>query len=255
MLTARGRIPAAAAMTATIATGAVAVWLSACSAAGAHQGTPPTARPASADATPSRPRVASCRMRRPDFLSPSDLSGFTQFVVFPDEALPVHSEPRHPLPFERDYVCGSFYGFITDIALSGSYRRENNAHARQLGYPIKKFPYVPLTGSIVSQQPHRVLEVYEGIYQFRTVTAASAFFRLGANEYPSGRLHPGGVPRGSVVSRQVLGQNPRADESQFYVQAQISNFVLTASIQGGRSLSWSDAEPYWQAIARRAPHT
>jgi hypothetical protein len=61
----------------------------------------------------------------------------------------------------QNYVCGEFGDFIANIALSG--------------YAPGKFPTGDLPGQLVRQNPHRVLEIIETLYQFRSATVAAQF--------------------------------------------------------------------------------
>ena len=227
--------------------------LSACSAsapAGRPALTPTSSSPAAAVAA----RGAGCQVQRGDILSASDMPGYTQFVGYPRMALPVKSRVGFPLWFERDYLCGELYGFITNVALTGPYRQENNARALQLHYPIQKYPYVPLTGSIVAGLPHNVFEVYEAVYQFSTSKAAVAFLQVTSQ----GSLLPRtltihGLPRGTIVVQHSLGMQPNVDESAIFLGIHIGDYAITVSFQGGRSLAWNDVQPYWHALAAILP--
>jgi hypothetical protein len=233
----------------------LAAVLSACSAPGtaARTAGPGQALPSATAASPAG-NAAGCQVRRGDIVSASDMPGYTQFVGYPNMALPVKSRIGFPLWFQRDYLCGELYGFITNVALTGPYRQQNNARARQLHYPIQKYPYVPLTGSIVSGLPHNVLEVYEAVYQFSAAKAATAFLQLTSQ----GSLLPrtltiAGLPHGTIVIQHSLGLQPNVDESAIFVGVHIGDYAITVSFQGGRSLDWADVQPYWHALAAVLP--
>jgi hypothetical protein len=185
------------------------------------------------------------------------LRGFTELVAMPDAALPVHWSGRHPLPFAGRYQCGQFRGFVTGLAMAGRYRRQNDQRARRLGYTLGKWPLVPLTGAIVAQRKHQVLEIYEGAYQFSSASAAAAFLRAesGGGQVPilageALRLqpHPLAVTPapGAVVTERLLGPHAAADERAIYVGLRTGGLALTLSFQGGQALSWRDVSPYWQ---------
>ncbi len=87
--------------------------------------------------------------------------------------------PGHPNIFQMQYVCGEFYGFIANIALTGVYRQENNERARKLGYTPGKWPLTPLTGQIVEQNKHRALEIYTTLFQFKSTQAVAQYVAMG----------------------------------------------------------------------------
>lgn len=236
----------------------LAAGLSACSASApaARSAGPARAAASAPAANPAGAAAggAGCQVQRRDILSALELPGYSQFVGYPRMALPVKSRVGFPLWFQHDYLCGELYGFITNVALTGRYRQENNARARQLHYPIQKYPYVPLTGSIVTGLPHRVLEVYEAVYQFSLPTAAAAFLQLTSQ----GSLLPHpltirGLPRGTIVIQHSLGLQPNVDESAIFLGIQRGDYAITVSFQGGRSLAWDDVQPYWHALAAILP--
>jgi len=76
-------------------------------------------------------------------------------------------------------VCGEFNGFIANIALTGIYRQENNEQARKLGYAPGTWPITPLSGQIIQQNPHRVLEIYVTLFQFKSAPVAAQYVAVG----------------------------------------------------------------------------
>jgi hypothetical protein len=48
-------------------------------------------------------------------------------------------------------VYGEFNGFITNIALSGVCRLENNEQAKKLGYAPGQWPITPLKRQVIKQ--------------------------------------------------------------------------------------------------------
>jgi hypothetical protein len=185
------------------------------------------------------------------------LPGFAELVTMPDAALPVHWSGRHPLPFAGRYLCGQFHGFVTGLAMTGKYRRQDDERARRLGYTLGKWPLVPLTGAIVAQRKHQVLEIYEGAYQFSSASAAAAFLRAqsGGSQVPvlageALRLQPHSLAvtpaPGAVVTERPLGPHAATDERAIYVGLRTGGLALTLSFQGGQALSWRDVSPYWQ---------
>lgn len=196
------------------------------------------------------------------FPSTTRLPGYTLMVNFRQAVLPIQSLPGHPLPFENRYACGQFRGFIISLALSGSYRQQDNARARALGYTIGKWPLVPLTGAIVRQQAHRVLEIYEGIYEFSSPAAAAAFLRAesggaqahiiaGLGRSMEAHRLPVSMAPGVQVTERLLGPLPAIDERAIYVGLRMSSYAITLSFQGGQSLGWRDVIPYWNTVWSR----
>jgi hypothetical protein len=215
-------------------------------------------------AAPARQHVAAsaparCEVRSNDFTVA--LQGFTKFLTLGKTTLPIQSRAGHPLLFQKQYICGEFTGLITNLALSGKYRKENNARARQLGYTLGKWPLVPLTGSIVRQQRHHILEIYEGIYQFTSGWPSAAFLKAeGSTETGivgglAQSLEPRNLPvhpaPGAVVTERSLGPQKASDERAIYVGLRINSFAVTLSFQGGRSLGWNDVISYWNAAKSR----
>jgi hypothetical protein len=191
----------------------------------------------------------TCLLRRNALLGP-DVPGFAAFVAFPDVSLPVRSVTTHPLWFQRDYVCGRYYGFVITAALKGRYRQQNNATAKAVHYPIGKWPYVPLTGNIVAQLRHRVLEIYEGVYQFRSVAAARAYLMVVRGGTPATPV-TASMPGSFEATSSVLGPDRGTDEHVIRVSGRMGAVDVTASLQGGQSLTWRDVGPYWQQAWNR----
>lgn len=189
--------------------------------------------------------TSSCSIKQTDLIEPSDMAGFAESVETPHAQLPVRSMPNHPLWYQVRYVCGSFYGFVTDQAMSGPYRAENNASAQALNYRITKWPYVPLTGSIVSQLPHKVFEVYEAVYQFKDIRSAQGYVSTasGTQVKPDTSVHLS-VPKFSVFTT-VLGPSASTNERQIRIVGRRGDIDTVLFIQGGEKLSWTDARQYW----------
>jgi hypothetical protein len=169
--------------------------------------------------------------------------------------LPVHylhfrfAEPR----LVRDYVCGEFYGFITNAALTGKYRQQNTTYFEHYGYRPGKWPYVPLRGQIVTNLGHQVLEVYESLYQFSTPWAANVFLsHTGSSAYPEHKI-PVRLAPGAVVTATLLGPDPATSEHAIHIAVPDGNYAIELLIQGGRSLDWADAQGYWKKLAALIP--
>lgn len=139
-------------------------------------------------------KLAQCLTRGSLLLGPRDIIG--TFVTIHDQL--VTAPPfkggirggKGPI-FQREYMLGRVNDMITTLALHGKYRANENAEAKALNYPIMKWPYVPLWGLIVRDNPHKVLEVGEQDYVFQTPAAAAAWVASGefsgTQETPDGR--------------------------------------------------------------------
>jgi hypothetical protein len=228
----------------------------ACQAGPAAKPTAGASSPSSSSTGPAAVASAGCGAERRFLPAQSELPGFTQYVQFARMQVPGTSAPGHLAVFQKQYVCGEFYGFVTNAALTGIYRQENNEQARQLGYPIEKWPYTPLSGQIVERNEHRVLEIYAGLFQFKSAQAVAQFVDVGkpiqvlaglAQRQDDHQLSVSPLP-GSLVTEQYEGTDPSSDELGISVRAPIEDYVLTLSIQGGTDLDWSDVQPYWTTI-------
>lgn len=99
-----------------------------------------------------------------ELMAPRAFPAMVQLLPDHQVGLPGHWNVTGPVPeVEKEFECGAFEGYIVRNALHGKYRRENNAFARRMNYPIRKWPYVPLRGEIVQDEPTSVLEIYEGL--------------------------------------------------------------------------------------------
>jgi hypothetical protein len=234
-----------------IAGTAIAVLISACTGGAARL--PVAAARSSGIAAQAAVGSAQCRVTRSDLLTPAQVPGFTQFVAAPRSQLPVHGPPFGGAPsFVRDYVCGEFYGFITDRALTGIYRQQNTALFRRYGYQPGKWPYVPLRGQIVADLSHQVLEIYESLYQFTAAAAVRTWLPVTENSspYPMHRLALTLAP-GAVVIALLMGPDPATDEHAIYIAIPDGDYAVELLIQGGRSLTWADVRTYWERLAPR----
>jgi hypothetical protein len=197
---------------------------------------------------------SGCGAERRFLPTRTDFPGFTQYVENVKMPWPASSLPGHPGTLELQYVCGEFDGFVASIALTGVYRLENNERAKQFGYPIGKWPYTPLSGQIVQQNQHRVLEIYASLFQFKSTQAAEQFvgsgkpFRSIAPAQVDDRQLPVSPLPGSVVTTEYVGADIPSDESLITIRAPIADYAVTLDLQGGTDLDWSDVLPYWIKI-------
>ncbi len=211
--------------------------------------------PARAPTGPSRAGAQSrCGVARRFLPTQTDLPGFTQYVLYPTMPWPGTSLPDHPGSLQLHYVCGEFNGFIASIALTGVYRQENNERAKQFGYPLEKWPYTPLSGQIVQQHKHGVLEIYTTVFQFKSKQAAEQFVGTGQpfHSIAPAQVHDRQLPvsplPGSVVTTEYAGADIPSDESLITIRAPLGDYAVTLDLQGGTDLDWSDALPYWAKI-------
>jgi hypothetical protein len=190
--------------------------------------------------------AAQCPLPARAFLQPADVPRLAEFLLYPRVSqLPIHTLAFRPLWFVRKYSCGRYYGFIARIALKGRFRAENNADARAVGYPIKKWPYVPLTGAIITALPHGVFEIYEGAYRFTSPSAAAAYVKVVRGDFAS-HIAVAALPAGFAAATQVLGTDRRISERQIAVIGRLGNLAVTVWLQGGEKLTWNDVAGYWQ---------
>ncbi len=245
--------PRTRAVRAVRAAAVCAVVAAACASCGARSLAPPsgTGQPAAAG------HRARCVLSMSTLPAPAAFPGFTEYTTLPDMRFPAQpGRDSPPSPLEREYVCGDVAGFLTNISLTGKYRQQNNARAEGLGYAIGKWPYTPLSGSIVGQQRRRVLEIYVSVFQFTSARAAMSYA-----DPPAGPAMTGGLgyrlrPRplhdlslpGAVAFAQPLGTKPAEDEVDITVRLPLKDFVLVLGLRGGESFDWADAAPYWNRI-------
>jgi hypothetical protein len=205
---------------------------------------------------PTTATQAICGAARRFLPTQSELSGFTQYVQYPTMEWPGSSAAGHPNVFQLQYVCGEFNGFIANIALSGVYRQENNEQARKLGYAPGKWPITPLSGQIIKQNPHRVLEIYVTLFQFKSANVAVQYVATGkpikvlaglALQYHNREIPVEPLP-GALVTTEYEGADIPTDESQITIRAPMGTYVITLDLQGGTDLDWSDVLPYWIKI-------
>jgi hypothetical protein len=135
------------------------------------------------------------------------------------------------------------------MSLKGRFRAENNASAGAAGYPIGKWPYVPLTGAIITALPHTVLEIYEGAYRFASPSAA-AYVRAVRGDFAR-QIPVAGLPAEFVAATELLGTDRRTSERQIGVIGRLGNVVITVWLQGGEKLTWSDVAGYWNVAWAR----
>jgi hypothetical protein len=210
------------------------------SAAKAPAGTPTAATQAIGGPTAAAQR--QCGAERSFQPTQSELPGFTQDAESLDMPWPFHAAAAFPDRIWQNYVCGEFGDFIANIALSG--------------YAPGKFPTGGLPGQLVRQNPHRVLEIIETLYQFRSATVAAQFVAeqkplkvlAGLALAQDDRELPVSPLPGSIVSTFYMDADIPTDESQITVVAPLGTWVVQLYVHGGTKLDWNDVQPYWTTI-------
>jgi hypothetical protein len=165
--------------------------------------------PAKAPTGSSRAAAQSgCGAERRFLPTQTDLPGFTQYVQYPTMQWPGTSLPGHPGSLQLLYVCGEFDGFVATIALTGVYRQENNERARKFGYTPGKWPFTPLTGQIVQQNEHRVLEIYTTLFQFKSRNYAVTLDLQGGADLDWSDAVPYWIKINSLLQPLESGRSP-----------------------------------------------
>lgn len=209
--------------------------------AGSVAKAPDSTRTAAAQETgaPTAATPPRCGAERRFLPAQSQLPGFTQYVQYPHMLWPGTSLAGHPNSFQVQYVCGEFYGFIANIALSG--------------YAPGKWPLTPLTGSIVRQNKHGVLEIYATLFEFKSAHVAAQYIDAQkpvkvlaglALQYDDRQIPVNPRP-GSLVTTEYEGADVSSDESQITIRVPIGDYVVILDLQGGTDLDWNDVLPYW----------
>lgn len=104
--------------------------------------------------------TSNCAVSTAAFPAGTTYGRFVQLVDQTMNASPVHqSQLTTPGPLQRNFQNGRLIGWLNAISLQNPYRQEEDAEARSLHYTIGRFPFVPLSGNVVRDQPG-LLEVY-----------------------------------------------------------------------------------------------
>jgi hypothetical protein len=187
------------------------------------------------------PTDGPCARTAAVMLDAADLGEFTMFGDGPVETLGLHGIGPHPI--DSAFRGGWSRMWITTMVLSGPYRDENDALARQFGSPIDELPLVPLQGSIVADHPKDPLEVYERVFEFIDAAWASEWLDIARGSVrPQGpslialndaRL--GDEAQAMVEPGQVIGST--ATESMILVEARVGDTVVALTVRGGPGLT------------------
>jgi len=153
---------------------------------------------------------------------------------------PPMSLGRNP-PFMANFVGLRQRGLIADIAVRGKYRVEEDQISAKLHYSPGPWPLVPLTGSIVQDNPTRTLEFYQSNWTFRTSSAASAWLAqargsMAHRQDPVRPLDEPNIGDESLGFVSTLGPDDRQHERQVTLAARFDNVDIQLSVQGGSDM-------------------
>jgi len=152
--------------------------------------------------------------------------------------------PHEPM-WVQQFVIGRQLSYVTTRALHGRFRAALDRRAREMGYPIMKYPYVPLVGLIVRDSPHNTLEFYESVFVFRAVAGAKSWF---ASIFaPGSQASTDGTPLPALprLGNQTGGYTTSGPNDNYehvvYVYVRLGRVVVLVESSGGKDLSLSQA--------------
>lgn len=205
-------------------------------------------------------RQTSCFTRADAFLTTRDLGAFTQFHDETDHVAPFKHEAGTNPPLVTEFRVSRMKGFITNLALHGKYRKENDRLARSLGYRIGKWPLVPLQGTIVRDHPG-ILEAYETHYVWRSLKGARAnltWVRSSVALTPSSAatVTPFPVHLGNDAFGAVTRPVNRAGlhEGTVDVAVRFGKRVLRLQLRGGAAMTSGGALALMQTAMSHVTH-
>lgn len=191
----------------------------------------------SLDRSPATSQEESCLADGAALIDVSYLPGFDLMVDQQFATAPVKGISDPSRSFVRDFRSGRIVGFIADIAVTGPDRTSEDARAAALGYEIGRFPYVPLTGDVVTHSDG-LLEVYDSAFEFASAQAARDWSEL----MMTSKLAVGGelvtldgVPPQATVISSFVGPNDGFHERDYTVLVVGERLVLRLEFQGGPS--------------------
>ena len=199
--------------------------------------------------------LAGCATSNSAFLSQEELSGF---VVIVDESVHSGTTLSSSASSAPNSSSGRLVGHLNSKSLGQPYRAQEDALAHSLNYTVGKFPFVPLSGQIVTDTPG-LLEVYESHFVYGDEAVALATlqdFRASAA--------PGG---GHVVAAPVLDDIQsdhevavvvppvsREKETSVRFAYAIDGVYVVLSFQGGDATNIQLITPLaktsWSSLAR-----
>jgi hypothetical protein len=176
------------------------------------------------------------------YLQVSDLGAFDVITDQTYQRAPFHGQRAGatPLPFVTSFLTGRLRGYVADLAVTGPYRKSEDDFARSLGYPIGKWPLVPLQGPVVQANPG-LLEVYQTNWVFTSEQGATAYMghvRSSIAIDPNGiEIHPTGVGTSVVSYDSTLGPADALHERVINIASRQGKVVVQIAFQGGQGLS------------------
>lgn len=200
--------------------------------------------------------TTSCAIGSATYLQTSDLGTFDMITDQTYRQAPFHGQRGGvtPLPFVALFETGRLRGYIADLAVTGPYRKSEDDLARSLGYPIGKWPLVPLQGPVVQGNPG-ILEVYQSNWVFRSEQGAAAYLAHSRSSIaidPNGaEIYPQGVGSSVVAYRSTLGSPDAQHERLINIASQQGTVVVQIAFQGGQALTEEQVVPLMQVALRR----
>lgn len=197
-----------------------------------------------------------CAIASSAYLQTSELGSFDVITDQTYKRPPFHGQREGitPQPYVRLFQTGRLRGYIADLAVTGPYRKSEDDFARSLGYPIGKWPVVPLQGMVVEGDPG-LLEVYQTNWIFTSTEGAAAYLRHIQSSIsidPNGvEIHPQGVGSVVVAYRSTLGPPDAQHERLINIASQQGNVVVQVAFQGGQGLTEQQVVPLMQIALRR----
>ncbi|HZT96828.1 MAG TPA: hypothetical protein VFB34_08325 [Chloroflexota bacterium] len=181
-------------------------------------------------------RAPACWTGKRAYLTPAEIHQFTHWKFTRWLSVRYAGYPRHfigkPPPDVKLFRSGRTRGFLINISLKGKYRRENNAEARKLGYPIGKWPLVPLFGQIVADHTG-ILEVYEDSWAWKSAKGAKSY--MGDMADTGGRHFAVGL--GDASFGVIYPQAKSTAEKGVQVMTRVGAMATRLSLEGGRKVN------------------
>ena len=177
------------------------------------------------------------------FITTADLRGFTQSVD--QRYLHPPGFWRNPsIPFVRTFAQARLKGYISNLALTGPFRSEEDAYAKSLGYKVGNLPLVPLHGAIVARTSG-VLEVYQTNWEFTSVDGARSWFDNLRNPpqetgQPQRQVLPFAGGDGAYVFVSSMGPDDGRNERLVGVDVLEGPTVIEMNVQGGATMPAQD---------------
>lgn len=202
--------------------------------------------------------AAVCETGTRAFVSGRDLRGMTRFqdIRFSSSPFGGFVISTKGVPVIIEFREERLIGYITDMAIHGRYRSENDHQQRVQGNRVLKWPSVPLKGDIVTLSPRRILEWYEIITSYRGADAAVMHLGLlrrahnGTQRWVPFRLHLGDSTYAYAVN-PIHSAGGQQGEWGFGIDVRKATTVFQMGIWGGRGIRQGTAT----SLARKALRT